>query len=313
LAVGSSNGTTLWDVAGGDRTLVDGEGYTRSVCFSPDGGLVAVAAQGRVALYSVATRTRVGSMDLPAGDNLAFTCDGELLVVGGWREFNVIDTASMHVVNRLPVAARSSSIAIHPDTSVLVSGDEDGHLRLWKSLTGEARLPELPRFDEGVVGSPDGRFIAVQDVGNSLLSLRNPVTGEEIASCPWAEPLAHVASSPDGSLLAARSYQRLCVFPTDPPLLRDFSDVRLPSAPSSWLPLVFSPDSRLIGVALGQRGGVQVVEVRDARTLNLCARIPVAGQLSSFGFAGSQLVYVVVDGAVGTYRCTPPEPEAPLP
>jgi hypothetical protein len=79
------------------------------------------------------------------------------------------------------------------------------------------------------------------------------------------------------------------------------------------LPLVFSPDGRLIGVALGKRGSVQVVEVREARTLNLCARIPVAGQLSSFGFAGPQLVYVVVDGALGTYSCTPPEPEAPLP
>ncbi|MFD5944760.1 hypothetical protein ACFWAZ_01020 [Streptomyces collinus] len=313
LAVCSSDGTTLWDVAGGDRTLVDGEGYTQSVCFSPDGGLVAVAAPGRVALYSVATRTRVGSMDLPAGSNLAFTFDGSLLVVGGWREFHVIDTASMHVVNRLPVAARSSSIAVHPGTSVLVSGDEDGHLRLWKSLSGEARLPALPRFDEGVVGSPDGRFIAVRDADNGLLSLRNPVTGEEIANCTWAEPLAHVASSPDGSLLAARSFERLCVFPTDPALLRNVSDVRLSTAPSSWLPIVFSPDSRLIGVALGQRGNVQFVEVREARTLNLCARIPVAGQLSSFGFAGPQLVYVVVDGALGTYSCTPPDPEAPLP
>lgn len=313
LAVCSSNGRTLWDVAGGDRTLVDSEGYVRSVCFSPDGGLVAVAAQRRVALYSVATRIQVGSVDVPSGTDLAFTCDGSLLVLGGWREFHVIDIASMQVVNRLPVAARSSSIAMHPETSVLVSGDEDGHLRLWKSLTGEARLPELPRFDEGVVGSPDGRFIAVQDVGNGLLSLRNPVTGEEIASCTWAEPLAQLASSPDGSLLAARSFQRLLVFPTDPALLRDFRSITLSDDPSALMPLAFSPDSKLIGVALGQRGSVQFVEVREARTLNFCARIPVAGQLSSFGFAGPQLVYVVVDGALGTYSCTPPEPEAPLP
>ncbi|MFD5338384.1 hypothetical protein [Streptomyces hawaiiensis] len=314
LAVSSSSGTTLWDVAGGDRTLVDRGSYTRSVCFSADGGLVAVAAQGRVALYSVAMRAQLGSVDLPGGNHLAFTCDGSLLVVGGWREFHVVDTASMHVVNRLPVAAISACIAVNPDTSVLVSGDEDGHLRLWKSLTGEAPLPELPRFDGGVVGSPDGRFIAVQDAENRLLSLRNPVTGEEIANCPWTEQLTGLTSSPDGSLLAALSYERLCVFPTDPALLRDFRSVRLPGKGSALLPsLVFSPDSRLVAVALGRRGSVQVVEVWEARTLRLCATIPVSGQLSSFGFTGPELVYVVIDGALGTYSCTPPEPEAPLP
>jgi WD40 repeat protein len=314
LAVCTSGGTTLWDLADGGRTLVDGERYARSVCFSPDGGLVAVAAAGGpVALYSVATRGKVGSVAVSAGHDLAFTPDGSLLVVGGWQEFHVVDTASMHVVNRLPVAARSASIAVHPDTSVLVSGDEDGHLRLWKSLTGEASPPKLPQFDKRIVGSPDGSFIAVQDADNRLLSLRNPVTGEEIANWSCAEPLSDLTSSPDGSLLAATSFQRLYVFPTDPAPLRDFGSVRLSGRASSLLPLVFSPDSKLIGVALGQRGRVQFVEVREARTLNLCARIPVAGQLSSFGFAGPQLVYVVIDGALGTYSCTPPEPEAPLP
>ncbi|WP_146192614.1 PD40 domain-containing protein [Streptomyces sp. A244] len=314
LAVCSSDGTTLWDVAGGDRTRVDSGVYARSACFSPDGGLVAVAAHGRVALYSVATRALVGSVDLQgAGNGLAFSSDGSLLVVDGWKEFHVIETASMHVVNRLPVAAASASIAVHPDTSVLVSGDEDGHLRLWKSLTDEARLPELPRFDEGVVGSPDGHFVAVQDDARKRLSLRNPVTGQEIAGCPWEEPLANLASSPDGSLLAALSFQRLCVFPTEPTLLQDVRSVPLSGTLHSLLPLAFSPDGKLIGVALRDHGRVQFVEVREARTLNLCARIPVAGQLSSFGFTGPQLVYVVVDGALGTYHLTPPDPEAPLP
>ncbi|MFB6848430.1 hypothetical protein ACFCXS_26780 [Streptomyces sp. NPDC056373] len=313
LAVCSTAGTTLWDVAGGDRTRVDSGEYARSACFSPDGRLVAVAAHGRVALHSVATRTLVGSVDLGAGNDLAFSGDGSLLVVGGWREFHVIDTASMHVVNRLPVAAASASIAVHPGTSVLVSGNEDGHLRLWKSLTGEARLPELPRFDTGVVGSSDGRFVAVQDAGGRRLSLRNPVTGEEIAGWPWAEPLAHLASSPDGSLLAAMSFQRLCVFPTEPALLQDVGSVSLSAAPHSLLPLVFSSDSKLIGVALGERGRAQYIEVREARTLHLRARIPLAGQVSSFGFAGSQVVYAVVDGALGTYRCTPQAPEDLLP
>ncbi|MGA5203878.1 hypothetical protein [Streptomyces variegatus] len=314
LAVCSSGGTTLWDLEDGGRTLVDDERYARSVCFSPDGGLVAVAVHGgSVALYSVATRSKVGSVAVPAGNDLAFTRDGTLLVVGGWQAFHVVDVASMHVVNRLPVAARSASIAVHPDTSVLVSGDEDGHLRLWKSLTGEAPPPELPKFDKGVVGSPDGSFIAVQDADNSLLSLRNPVTGEEIANWSCAEPLSDLTSSPDGSLLAATSFQRLYVFPADPAPVRDFGSVRLSGKASSLLPLVFSPDSRLVGVALGRRGSMQAVEVWEARTLRLCASIPVAGELSSFGFAGPQLVYVVVDGALGTYRCTPPEPEAPLP
>ncbi|PPS77231.1 MULTISPECIES: caspase family protein [Streptomyces] len=314
LAVSSAQGTTLWDVAGGDRALLDGGPHARATCFSPDGGLVAVAAEGRVALYSVATRTRVGSVDVPSGNDLAFTCDGSRLVVGGRREFHVLDTTSMQVVNRLPVAGLSASIAVNPDTSVLVSGDEDGHLRLWKSLADEARQPQLQRFDEGgVVGSPDGRFIAVHDADNGLLSLRNPVTGAEITSFPWTWPLSGLRSSPDGSLLAAMSFQQLCVFPTDPALPRDFRSVSLSDKPSSLMPLVFSPDSRLVGVALGQRGDIQVVEVWEARTLHLCARIAIAGRLSSFGFAGAQLVYVVADGALGTYSCTPPEPEASLP
>ncbi len=312
LAVCSAQGTTLWDVAGGDRTLVDTGEYARSVCFSPDGALVAVATQGGVALNSVVTGARIGRVDVP-GHRVAFTCDGSLLVVSGRREFHVVETASMQVVNRLPVAGMSASIAVHPETSVLVSGDEDGHLRLWKSLTGEAPPPKLPRFDRGVVGSPDGRFIALQDADDGTLSLRNPLTGEVITNCSWREPLSDLASSPDGSLLAATSLERLCVFPTDPALARDVRTVRLSGTASPLEPLVFSPDSRLIGVAIGEPGRTQAVEVWDARALHLCARIPVGGRLSSFGFTGPQLVYVVVDGALGTYHLTPPEPEAPLP
>jgi WD40 repeat protein len=261
----------------------------------------------------VVTGARLGRVDVPGGNRVAFTCDGSLLVVGGWREFHVVETASVQVVNRLPVAGISASIAVQPDTSVLVSGDEDGHLRLWKSLTGEAPPPKLPRFDKGVVGSPDGRFIALHDADNGTLSLRNPVTGEVITHCPWPEPLSDFTSSPDGSLLAATSLGRLCVFPTGPALARDVRTVRLSGRAAPLESLVFSPDSRLIGVAIGEPERTQTVEVWDARALHLCARIPVGGRLSSFGFTGPQLVYVVVDGALGTYRCTPPEPEAPLP
>ncbi|MFD5834706.1 WD40 repeat domain-containing protein [Streptomyces collinus] len=313
LAVCSAQGASLWDVAGGDRTLVDTGEYARSVCFSPDGALVAVAAHGGVALYAVVTGALLGRVEVPGGNRMAFTCDGGLLVVGGWREFHIVETASMQVVNRLPVAGISASIAVHPGTSVLVSGDEDGHLRLWKSLTGEASPPKLPRFDTGVVGSPDGRYIALHDADNGTLSLRNPVSGEVITNCPWPEPLSDLTSSPDGSLLAATSLGRLCVFPAGPALVRGVRTVRLSGRAAPLESLVFSPDSRLIGVAIGEPGSTQTVEVWDAQALHLCARIPVAGQLSSFGFAGPQLVYVVVDGALGTYSCTSPEPEAPLP
>jgi WD40 repeat protein len=314
LAVCSSAGVALWHPADDDSGTSVGTEYAQAVAFSPDGSLLAAAVEGRVVLYSVAAHAEVGTVDLRASE-LAFTRDGGLLVASCWREFCVIDTASMRVVNRLPVAAASSSIAVRPDTSVLVSGDSDGHLRLWKSLTDEAKTPRLPQFDgDDVVASPDGRFIAVQDGERGLLTLRDPVTGADLASCSLSEPLSDLTISPDGSLLAALSFRRLHIFPTAPMLLDNSRSIRLSGRPLPLVSLVFSPDSRLIGMACEERrGGTQAIEILQVPTLHLCARIPIAGELSSFGFAGPQQIYVVVDGALGTYSYTPLEPEVTLP
>ncbi|MFF3330967.1 caspase family protein [Streptomyces sp. NPDC002888] len=314
LAVCGTAGVTLWEPEH-DRWTSLSENSVVAVEFSPDGLLLAVTGLDGVALHSVEKLTTVRNVDLEYanGRTLAFTPDGSLLIVGSLGSLTIVDVSSATVVNRLPVSGRRlTAVGVHPTSPVLVSGDGDGQLRLWKDFTQKAETPSLAQFGAGrVVGSPTGRFIAVHDGENRLLTLRDPATGEKVADHPLTAAASGLFFSPDGRMLAAVAHGRLDVFRTGSGPLSKAGTVRCDGYRTAEPSLVFSPDSRLIGMALEERSNTYVLMVWEAETLRLCARIPLAGSPRSFGFAGPDRIHAVVNGAIGTYGLTLPDPEAP--
>jgi WD40 repeat protein len=315
LAVASSAGLALWEPESGKWSSVT-ESHTVSVAFSCDGRLLGTASDDGIALFCMEKRTPVTRVDVSpnSGHKVAISSDGALLAVSCFGSLCVADVESGRVINRFAVSGPlPPAVAFHPtNPSLLVSGGSDGKLRLWKGFSEATETVELPRFDgQGVIGSPDGRFLAVLDRQERLLALLDPATGDELASRSLKDSVDQLAFSPDGQVLAAvSSGSSLHVLHTGSLPLPEIQTVRLSGGPTAGAPLAFSPDSRYLGVLVQEDRDISALTVWESRTLRPAARIPLPGQPSSFGFAGPHRVFAVVDGAIGTYVCTP-GPEVP--
>jgi WD40 repeat protein len=80
----------LWDVASGREAAVleDRSGWVRSVCFSPDGKLLASGGDGSVRLWDVVSGREAAVLEDRSGGvrSVCFSPDGKLLASGGWAK-----------------------------------------------------------------------------------------------------------------------------------------------------------------------------------------------------------------------------------
>jgi uncharacterized delta-60 repeat protein len=111
--------------------------------------------------------------------------------------------------NRLQHKYAVSSVAFSPDGKTIVSGSDDGTIRLWNAQTGELMGQPLTGHDDvvrSVAFSPDGKTIASGSWDNTVRlwdaetgePIEQPLTGHEDAV--WS-----VAFSPDGKTIASGS------------------------------------------------------------------------------------------------------------
>jgi WD40 repeat protein len=258
----------LWDAATGREVrclqATSGSAVT-DVALSPDGKLLASANfEGFIDVWQVATAKLVCKIG-PGPDNhwrLAFSPDGKLLatVVRGrgprgrgkislWRT----DTWEEHP--GLSGHWSAQSVAFPPDGRHLVSGAEDGTIRLWSIQQGR----EVRRFRGHAWGvdaidvSPDGKWLASGGSQDQSVILWDAATGRERWRGPvpqgvwWSPGVCHVRFSPDGMTLAATGWENLTLWDvrTGKPLRQlggrceDFSGV------------AFSPDGRTLAAGCG--------------------------------------------------------------
>ncbi|MFG3718561.1 hypothetical protein ACGF8D_12270 [Streptomyces massasporeus] len=324
LVVCGDNGVSLWDTESWKVTSLS-EAKTRAAAFSPDGRTLALLHGDGVALCGLDTG-EVGHVDMAKdlGVGLAFSSDSALLAVSRWNSLHVIDTASQSVLSDLiEDGPHMNGAAFHPlNTTLLVSGDSDGRLRIWNGLVDKTETVQLPRFEsEFATASPDGRLIAAFEGGTGHLTLHCARTGEVHARMPVLVGAEERTCffSPDSKTLVAvgRRNDALRVVHIDS-LASDGTSVHLGGTPSSVghlgaarMLFSFAPDSRLFALVLEESSsrGTYAIKVWDPQSLRLVARIPLPGKADSLRFSGSDKVFVGINGALSVYAVNDPDLE----
>lgn len=173
---------TLWDVAGGRRTLVlpPEERRTTHVLFSPDGSLLAFGGfQSHLTVWDVKANQQLWRQKLAEQmEDLQFSPDGRWVAVcGGDFKYGKMEVFEAQTGRRQPLLADFNeevvSLAFSPKGDLLVAAcmndrKEFGY-RFWSLPEGKPLrllLPDSPRWGIGLVRfSPDGSLLAASAFG----------------------------------------------------------------------------------------------------------------------------------------------------
>ncbi|MET9681620.1 AAA family ATPase [Streptomyces coeruleorubidus] len=307
LAMCGPRGVILWETKTWEPLpLSTDEAY--AIAYSADARLLAAACDDYVVLWSCDAYDEVRRIPMSKpSSHLAFSADGSLLATASWGSLRVLDAASGDELSCLIEAdARIVGVAFHPlINKVLVSGDFDGHLRVWKGFGEEKHIPQLTRFDsDHATVSPDGRLVAAIDKNERRLTLRDATTGTELGSFMMKEHDVDLHFSPDSHALVTVSYRKpfLQVVRTGSIPFSEPVAVPLGGNPILSSAIVFSHDSRLFAlVVLEPHSEAWTLKVWDLQELRLTTRIPLPGPPDTFGFAGPDKLLVGIDGALAVY------------
>jgi WD40 repeat protein/Flp pilus assembly protein TadD len=223
LASGGEDCTIkVWDLAPKPEALsLEHTAGVIATAFSPDNKTLAVSSpDGTIKLWEADTGKERATLRGPRGDagELVFSPDGQTLASthASWegknpeeapdevRLWDVATGREVGPVNQKPL--KGWCAAFSPDGKTLVTGAQDGTIRLWDVASRELRasLRESPRI-RAVAFSPDGKVLASGDHFGAV-KLRHPATGQAKATIqegmgPYYE-FSSLVFSPNGNLLA---------------------------------------------------------------------------------------------------------------
>ena len=191
--------------------------------------VIAISAAG-LAVRDAASASRQHAIALSrelAAESLATDATSPLtarrLAVAAWRVFPteqagaalaslLMEQQQGGILPGNPANGGVNTVAFSPDSHLLAAAYNDGYVRLWNPVTGQAAGSPLPA-DTGLDGevyglafSPDGKLLATGDTAG-YVRLWNPATGQAVGTPLPADTspvggVNAVAFSPDGTLLA---------------------------------------------------------------------------------------------------------------
>jgi len=182
-----------------------------SICWSPQGKIVASAGDKTIRLWDQATGKPIGSLEGHEGQvlSVAWSPDGKTLASGSRdRTMRLWEAATGKEVRRHPGHAGGGwTVDWSPDSKMLAFGSDDKTIHLQEAATGkEVRL--LSGHEDwvrSVVWSPDGKMLA--SVGDRAIHLWESATGKEVRRLKGFEShVCSVAWSPDGKTLASGNW-----------------------------------------------------------------------------------------------------------
>jgi WD40 repeat protein len=209
----------LWikDLASGrSRRLTDGPiGSSKSLAFSPDGRILAVAGRGAaVRQWAVDTGAELEpltAIGTPASWIVALSPDGSLMAVGE-SEYDhlrpvltLVDRAHgrSYVLDGHPEGVKV--MAFSPDGRTLAAGDQTGLVKLWDVTTLRAQVTLWVNNPgaQSLVFSPDGSRLATWVSLEHAIQFWDAATGESRGEMPLDDSTVFaVAFSSDGKTMA---------------------------------------------------------------------------------------------------------------
>jgi general transcriptional corepressor TUP1 len=179
VATGCNRSAQIFDANDGrkicelqDSAVADKEGdlYIRSVCFSPDGKLLATGAEDRrIRVWDIESRRIRNNFDGHDQDiySLDFSKNGHVIASGsGDKTVRLWDITTNQQMMVLSIEDGVTTVAMSPDGRYVAAGSLDKSVRVWECATGylAARL-------EGAQGHKDSVYsVAFSPTGRELVS-----------------------------------------------------------------------------------------------------------------------------------------------
>lgn len=168
------NGTAVANGTSNASANANGDLYIRSVCFSPDGKLLATGAEDKlIRIWDLSTKRIIKILRGHEQDiySLDFFPDGDRLVSGsGDRTVRIWDLRSSQCSLTLSIEDGVTTVAVSPNGKLIAAGSLDKTVRVWDSSTGFL-VERLDSGNESGNGHQDSVYsVAFSTNGNQIAS-----------------------------------------------------------------------------------------------------------------------------------------------
>ncbi|MFK7779171.1 MAG: hypothetical protein QM501_13780 [Gimesia sp.] len=207
------------------QSLPPGLNSIYSTALSPWARYAAVGRANRIAVYDLASKTEVATLNDPAlvklqkegkpfypqgashrdfVHSLAFNSDGSLLASGGYRVVKLWKKSIGNVVKKINLPAAVSGLVLNADRSVLAVATADNSASLWKLPAGQ-KLVDLKGHTgliKGLAFTPDRTKVVTSSADQSL-RVWNAADGKQISTMKTPAVINTLAVSKDGTQVIA--------------------------------------------------------------------------------------------------------------
>jgi WD40 repeat protein len=194
----------LIDLSSGEERglFTTGTKKQHALVFSPDGRMLAVAADEVVQLWDTAESKLSATLPTGAVDTAIFLPEGKQFVTSGPAgKLRLWDVVTGKEAAQIPGhKARVLHLAVTADGQALISGAEDGTVQAW-DLVAKKQVSTMTHRPVSVLAL-NASALVLADAGK--LKVLHPVTGEVRATLirPVGQRWKSFALSPDGALVA---------------------------------------------------------------------------------------------------------------